>query len=241
MLLLLLACPKSSNQRGDALELAVERVDAAWVARDQDGLPAVATALEEAQALAPTSPAVIWRTVRYDHAHALTLAEPTERRRALARARSTGWSCVLADPAVYALRQESTLDEALAGLDEQRRPCATWGALAWSRWSLAFGIEASALDRPRIRALLAVPSDDHTNVQRWAHALYDTLEGRRGEAQQAFADVITSGTDPSGGLTLVDRFRYANVGTEPTLSELTSPEARAVLKRILDLDASDRH
>lgn len=233
-LLLLLACPKSGTPREDALDRALLAADAAWAARDRNGLEPVAEALLAAEAIAPSAPALLWRQVRHRHALSFTLESPRERLEMLADARSVGWRCVTEDPSVVALRSAEGVHDALRHIELARRPCATWTAIAWARWSLAFGRDAAALDQDTIQTLYERSRTDDVVEATWARGLLHVAREQTEEAATAFSRVLEDRPDRTGGLAAIDQatLRSGSLPWQELDTVARSPEARAWLGRL---------
>lgn len=144
-MLLVGAC---AHQRGptaeERLALTVAGLDAAWAARGRVGLEATADLLAGLDTSERTAPAVRWRESRYEVAHGLQASTPEEALAAYARARQVASACVEVTRTLDAGRGRARA----AGVEPA---CAGWAALAATRWMVAFGPDAAALDRARVR------------------------------------------------------------------------------------------
>jgi hypothetical protein len=244
---LVLGCPKSRVQLDERMTTALEAVDAAWRVRADNGFAPVEEALRLAREVDASHPGVAWRAARLGVSRGLMEAERPARLRAYGDARDAAWACVLEDDQVAGLRVEVGLEVALADLSVARRPCASWAAMAWTRWSADYGMAAASLDRPRIEALIGAPtagSDDRL-LQQWASTLL-AAHARdaevRTEGRNLLSALAREPGDPTEGVALVDLYRWYDRGTEReerTLALLNaksppSVEARAYGSRVRD-------
>ena len=126
----------------ERLASTVAALDAAWAARGRVGLEATMDVLTALDVVDRTHPAIRWREARYEVAHGLSATARDEALQAFARARQVASACVEATRASEAARGRA------AGVDAS---CAAWAALASTRWMVAFGPDAAAIDRARVR------------------------------------------------------------------------------------------
>jgi len=151
-----LACAHRSDlDRADAVTRLLREADQAWDERATVGLAPMDDALHAASTIASDDPAVSWRVVRLLVERAGGEADPARRVDQLSEARAAGVRCLEADTLWTQVRDEHGWVRAAARLDEARRPCAAFAALAWARWIAERVPDAYALDTTPIEGLVA--------------------------------------------------------------------------------------
>jgi hypothetical protein len=236
LLPLLLGCPKQTTEVVDPVAALLRRADEAWTARASVGLEAAEEPLDQAYALAPYDPEVLWRLVR--HQVTVGLAEPTPRASlyAFAEGRSLGIACLDTEP-LFARQRRDDLPAALGELRPEHDPCVAWTAMAWSRWIVAHGGAAASLDLPRAEALAdrAAELGDPglAALGRWSEGLLLlAAPSWAGGAPEQGLSTLQGLLDDADAVHLhVDRLRYGG-------DALSTTERRAALQALQSLDTS---
>ena len=237
LLLASLGCPKRVTTDTSPVAALLAQCDQAWERRGMAGIEASEEPLDQAYALDPDNPDVLWRLVRQQVT--IGLAEETERAStyAFAEGRSLGVRCLDAVPRVAQARAQSW-ELAMEELTPAQEPCVAWTSIAWARWIAAHGGGASALDLPRARLLadtsITFDSDELSTLGRWADGLL-------------LATIPDwAGRSPSFGKTQLDRVRNRrrddlHVHADRLLlvrDELGAEDVRTSLEEIRTLDAT---
>jgi len=231
-----MGCPKRTTDDSSPVAALLQQTDQAFGRRGEVGIEASSEPLEQAYALAPNDPEVLWRLVRQQVI--VGLAEPTDRAAlyAFAEGRSLGIRCLDAVPQVAQARAESW-ELAMEALTPRQQPCVAWTSLAWARWIALHGGGAAALDLTRARLLadtsITFDDDGLSTLGRWADGLMlATIPDWAGRSVEF-------------GLTQIDRVRnrrrddlHTHADRLLVASEaLSAEEIRSALQEIRTLDA----
>lgn len=173
------------------MEQFLALADAAWDVYDLEALGRVGDALEQAAAVAPRDPRVLWRQVRFSVAMGLTRDEPAEARAWFARGRAVAARCLDSDQGFVRRRMAAGWGSALALVDEARRPCMDQLAWSWTRWWFASDPVAVALDDDAVATLSAASAAPEG---RWADGL---VTGARAGGSPADGVDMLDGLGPS--------------------------------------------
>lgn len=154
--LALAGCPKATIDEGAVLQAGLDSADLAWRARGNRrvGFDGAEAALDRIPAAFADDPEVRWRRARLWVGRGLSAASEHEARRHFATARAAALGCLLLDEEVAAAEREHGWERASEAVPTGSRVCALWAAVAWTRWMVAFGMDAAAVDLPNVDALL---------------------------------------------------------------------------------------
>ena len=191
-------------------------MDNLWIQRGDVGMDVVADAWVELDPQVETHPDVRWRSVRFNIAMAMSMEAQSDAIEAYAEARAEGLRCLDGAPSFARSRAEWGWGEALTQIPSRRRLCASWLALAWTRWLEAFGNDAGALDEQRIVGLqTALMEDDGHAVaftRDWSEALLLATSSRSGpeerqKAKRILERLIRNGREDYVTLLRIDLYR----------------------------------
>ena len=239
------AAKRSNAQRVDNRILTADRH---WDARGDDGFELVESSLVDTWHRRGDQPEVVWRLVRL---HVVRGLMESNRRAAVdryAEARALGIRCLESSPAFRQRRSEASLKEALRFLDESRMPCVAWTTLAWSRWMVELGGDATAMDLDDLDALISHASASADPQQRsialWSRGLVAASrpswaggdeQVALNEMQRAVdrapnelwrqVDLMRLVAEPQGDVGLTEGIRAALLAASPT-----TPEDRAAVE-----------
>jgi hypothetical protein len=230
--LMAVGCPKASTV-DTAIAAATAPIDAAWSARDRDGLEPVFAALDAVPATLAGRPEVLWRRARAQVSQGMIDDRPVDARRDYALARATAIACLSLDGAVDAALQQGHVAAAVEAVPATSADCAAWAGYAWARWLTTFSGRAAAVDVATVDALLdrgAVDADDaRRTITRWGHVLVGLATGETPDLGDALA-----GDVDGAWARYEDARRLApKVATTLPTRPPSTPEDRAAARRLL--------
>ncbi len=219
---------RSGPTEEERLALTVSALDAAWSARGRVGLEATSDLLSTLSSGDRAQPAVRWREARYEVAHGLAASSPQEALQAFARARQVAADCVEATRAFEAGRGRGRA----AGVEPA---CAGWAALASTRWMVAFGADAAAIDRARVRDWARWAGDTEPAAM-VALALLEA--SHRQDASSLLSLPASAAQQVAGPWVLWEDVRRYDAGALPPGIRPATPEDQAAWERSQDVRGS---
>jgi hypothetical protein len=228
----LLACPKRDPDPAVQARQLLARADQAWEQRGTIGLEEATEPLLGAYAVGPSLPGVAWRLARWHTAEGLAATDDEVAKGLFAEGRAAAVACLEASPGFDSRRAGSGWAAALADIEDPRRPCVAWAALAWSRWMALHGAEAAAVDLEAVDALVATGRDGAgpkvepllDQAEGILLAIRPAWAGRDPERAEALLREAVE-QDPGSVVALVDLYRWV-VGPFGSAEERAQLRAR---------------